>query len=252
MMNSPADEALKNDQFRQESSATVERYLSGITVVSALVSAIVKWHEDDAQSMTSNVLGCTKGLIDSVTLAMSDLEIPSEIITEICVGTVAAAWLNDGEFRPEIWIKPITEIIRRMTKTVSTINQFGQEYVKMGQVLCALTSRGIQGENCAIFHGVCDDISSMCEKSLTKIRIIAGPSDEQERAVRKAIHAAACDLFTSTLDHEYKQQSNDCYRASVDSNYKRKPFDMQLFMRRFTLNFEHLCDAIYVNSRQRI
>lgn len=251
-MTSPAEEALNQDTSRKDAVTAVDRYLSGIAVVAPLVSAIVKWDSDDVQETTGRVLDCAKTLIDSVTASLSGTGVRQEMIAELCVTTVAAAWSHDGDCRPEQWVAPITDMLKKVAAGQNREKQTTQEFAKYGSVLCALSSHGLQGENCAIFHGVCDDIATMCDRSLTKLRVMAGPSQDQEEAIRRAIHAAACDLFTSTLEHEHKQYVNESYRASVDPNYKRTPFDMQLFMRRFTLYFEHLCDAIYVNSRQRL
>lgn len=248
-MNSPAEDALVTSRKHAESA--VDRYLSGIAVVAPLVSAIVKWDSDDVQETMGNVLDCTKTLIDSVARQISTTDINQDVVAELCVTTVAAAWSHEGECQPEQWVMPIIGILQKISVGRIPGQQTAQEFARYGKVLCALSSYGLQGEDCAIFHGVCGDIATMCDRSLSKLRVTAGPSPEQEDSIRKAIHAAACDLFTSTLEHEHKQYVNESYRAAVDPNYKRSPFDMQLFMRRFTLYFEHLCDAIYVNARQR-
>lgn len=250
-MTSPAEEALKHDMSRKDAVTAVDRYISGIAVVAPLVSAIVKWDSDDVQETTGRVLDCAKTLIDSVKRESPTMDIHQDLVAELCVTTVAAAWSHEEECRPEQWVAPIIEILKKVSVEQVHNKQTAGGFTKYGSVLCALSAHGLQGENCSIFHGVCDDIAIMCERSVTKMRVTAGPSQDQEDDIRKAIHAAACDLFISTLDHEHKQYVNESYRASVDQNYKRAPFDMQLFMRRFTLYFEHLCDAIYVNARQR-
>lgn len=248
MTNNPAEQALINASNRGDGQQTAARYLSGVTVTSPLIAAVIKWDSDDTLEATKQILESSKSLIDAVdqNTEHSPNQASPQII-ELCIHTVATCWAQSGECDYKEWVQPLTEIVRNISHQPNKITN--KTFSGFASVLCALSSRGIQGDDCGIFQSICKELSELCESALSKVRIIAGPSTDSDSIIYAALHSAACNLFVSTLEHEYKEHLNNSYRGAVDPNHKQTPFDMSLLMRRYRLYFDNLCEAIYANAR---
>ncbi len=248
MTENLAEKALLNDQAREGGQQTTERYLSGVAVTHPLIAAVIKWDSEDTLDATKQILECTKILIDDVkkNTNSSPGQLNSQII-ELCIYTVASNWAQRGECDPKVWAQPLAEIVRNAVHHPSNIAN--KTFSGFASVLCALSSRGIQGKDGETFQAICKEILEMCEAALSKVRIITGPNTDSDSMIYSALHGAACNLFVSTLEHEYKEHLNNSYRGSVDPDHKQEPFDISILMRRYRLYFDNLCEAIYANAR---
>lgn len=248
-MDSPAEQALRQANEADKSKPSTARFLSGITVVAPLISAIIQGDADDISDSTNEILIATKALIDAVNANNADSPISRNAIIDLCVHCAASSWARENCIEVDEWAEALNVILSNVSADSAVVVE--RSVSGYSAVFCALSEFGLLGDDCLNFHGVIDEIAASVNKSSNKWKALNSINDFELIQFAQTLQLACCNLFVSTLRYEHGQYLNECYRAAVDPHFKQAPFDMAVLLRRYKLYATHLFEAIYVNASRR-